>query len=111
MFDLEDAWDDGERSAAASFEVRRLNVAIAEPPATVLTAVQKLLQWPKVGRKRSENERRKSTRTTPSPESIQDRLDAMADSVRQMQTDVEALMKRPNVLPWRKRGATDTDAG
>ena len=46
-----------------------------------------------------------------SPESIQTRLDDMAESVRRLQTDVEALIKRPNVLPWRKRSITDKNAG
>lgn len=40
-------------------------------------------------------------RATPSPESIQTDLNKIAESVRNLQTDVEALIKRPNVLPWR----------
>jgi hypothetical protein len=65
-----------------------------------------------MGRKRSENERRRGERIMPSPESIQSRLDVMAESVRDLQTEVEALIKRPNVLPWRRtRGKNDKDAG
>ena len=65
-----------------------------------------------MGRKRSGSERRKGERTTPSPESIQARLDGMAESVRDLQSDVEALIKRPNVLPWRQKAAnTDKDRG
>jgi hypothetical protein len=61
-----------------------------------------------MGRKRSESERRKTERRTTSPESIQSRLDGMAQAVRQLQTEVDALVKRPNVLPWRRtRTATD----
>jgi len=59
--------------------------------------------------KRSDTERRKGERKASRPESIQERLDGMAQSVRNLQTDVEALIKRPNVLPWRKRGNPDTD--
>jgi hypothetical protein len=34
----------------------------------------------------------------------------MAESVRDLQTEVEALIKRPNVLPWRRKPAnTDKD--
>jgi hypothetical protein len=29
----------------------------------------------------------------------------MAESVRSLQTEVKALIKRPNVLPWRKRAS------
>lgn len=61
-------------------------------------------------RKRNETERRKGQRAPRSPESIQERLDGMAESVRNLQTEVDALIKRPNVLPWRKRGQTDKDA-
>jgi len=65
-----------------------------------------------MGRKRSGSERRKGERTTPSPESIQARLDGMAESVRDLQSEVEALIKRPNVLPWRQKPAnTDKDRG
>ena len=70
-----------------------------------------MLPTAKMDRKRSETERQKPERTTPSPESIQERLDGMAASVRNLQTDVDALIKRPNVLPWRKRGNPDKDAG
>ena len=70
-----------------------------------------MLPTPKMDRKRSETERRKAERTTSSPESIQERLDGMAESVRNLQTDVDALIKRPNVLPWRKRGNPDKGAG
>jgi hypothetical protein len=65
-----------------------------------------------MGRKRSGSERRKGEQTTPSPESIQARLDGMAESVRGLQSEVEALIKRPNVLPWRQKPAnTDKDRG
>jgi hypothetical protein len=56
-----------------------------------------------MARKRSETERRKAVRTTPSPEAIQAKLDSMADAIRSLQTDVESLIKRPNVLPWRRK--------
>ena len=59
-------------------------------------------------RKRPETERRKAVRSTPSPEAIQAKLDSMAGAVRDLQNDVEALIKRPNVLPWRRK-PTDTD--
>jgi hypothetical protein len=63
-----------------------------------------------MGRKRRESERRKTDRTGRGQESIQSRLDGMAQSVRNLQTEVEALIKRPNVLPWRpKRGDTSGD--
>ena len=52
-------------------------------------------------RKRSESERRKGARSTPSPEDIQNNLDDMAGAVRDLQD--EALIKRPNVLPWRRK--------
>jgi hypothetical protein len=35
----------------------------------------------------------------------------MAESVRNLQTDVDALIKRPNVLPWRKHDNTDKAPG
>jgi hypothetical protein len=36
----------------------------------------------------------------------------MVASVRNLQTEVESPIKRPNVLPWRKRADTDKkDAG
>jgi hypothetical protein len=54
-------------------------------------------------RKRSESERRKGAWSTPSPEDIQNNLDDMAGAVRDLQDDVEALIKRPNVLPWRRK--------
>lgn len=57
-------------------------------------------------RKRIELERRIAKRSAPSPESIQNELNGIAESVRNLQTDVEALIKRPNVLPWRR---TDKD--
>ena len=60
-------------------------------------------------RKRTETERPKPERRTPSQESIQERLDGMAESVRNLQTDVDALIKRPNVLPWRKRTTNGKD--
>jgi hypothetical protein len=63
-----------------------------------------------MNRKRIESERRKTGRATTSPESIQSRLDGMAQSVRNLQTEVEALIKRPNVLPWRRK-RDDTDSG
>jgi hypothetical protein len=56
-----------------------------------------------MARKRRETERRKAEPTMPSQESIQGRLDGMAESVRNLQTEVDALIKRPNVLPWRNR--------
>ena len=59
-------------------------------------------------RKRSETERRKAIRSTPSPEAIQSKLDDMADAIRDLQNDVEALINRPNVLPW-KRKPTDAE--
>jgi hypothetical protein len=34
----------------------------------------------------------------------------MAESVRNLQGEVEALIKRPNVLPWRRKRA-DKDPG
>jgi hypothetical protein len=61
-----------------------------------------------MGRKRSVKERHKEERTTASPESIQARLDGMAESVRGLQSEVDALIKRPNVLPWRQK-PTNTD--
>ena len=64
-----------------------------------------------MGPKRTESQRPKGERHPPSPESIQERLDGMVESVRNLQTDVEALIKRPNVLPWRKRPGTDKDLG
>jgi hypothetical protein len=54
-------------------------------------------------RKRSKTERRKAVRSTPSPEAIQSKLDDMADAIRGLQNDVEALIKRPNVLPWQRK--------
>jgi len=54
-----------------------------------------------VARKRREIERRKAKRSAPTPESIQKDLDGIAESVRNLQTNVEALIKRPSVLPWR----------
>lgn len=62
-----------------------------------------------VGRKRLEIERRKAQRTPATPESIQKNLDGIAESVRNLQTDVEALIKRPSVLPWRQSRDTDKD--
>jgi len=59
-------------------------------------------------RKRRETERRKAVRSTPSPEAIQAKLDSMAGAVHELQNDVEALIKRPNVLPWRRK-PTDAD--
>ena len=59
-------------------------------------------------RKRSETERRKAVRSTPGPEAIQNKLEDMADAIRGLQNDVEALLKRPNVLPW-KRKPTDAE--
>jgi hypothetical protein len=56
-----------------------------------------------MARKRSETERRKAARTTSSPEAIQAKLDSMTDAIRSLQTDVESLIKRPNVLPWRRK--------
>ncbi len=64
-----------------------------------------------VGRKRREIERRKAKRTAPTSESIQKDLDGIAESVRNLQTDVEALIKRPSVLPWRQSRVTDKDPG
>ena len=64
-----------------------------------------------MGRNRSETERRTAKRSTPSPESIQNELNGIAESVRNLQTDVEALIKRPNVLPWRRTEDPDKDAG
>jgi hypothetical protein len=58
-------------------------------------------------RKRREIERRKAVRSTPSPEAIQAKLDSMTGAVRDLQNEVEALIKRPNVLPWRPKS---TDA-
>jgi hypothetical protein len=60
-----------------------------------------MLRCEAVAGKRRDTERRKATRATPSPESIQTDLNKIAESVRNLQTDVEALIKRPNVLPWR----------
>jgi hypothetical protein len=62
-----------------------------------------------VDRKRSDPERRRVERPPPSSESIQKDLDRIAESVRTLQTDVEALIKRPNVLPWRPSRDTDKD--
>ena len=59
-------------------------------------------------RKRSETERQKGARNPPSPEDIQSNLDDMAGAVRNLQDDVDALIKRPNVLPWRRK-PTDAD--
>jgi hypothetical protein len=59
-------------------------------------------------RKRRETERRKAVRSTPSPEAIQAKLDSMAGAVHELQNEVEALIKRPNVLPWRRK-PTDAD--
>jgi hypothetical protein len=59
-------------------------------------------------RKRRETERRKAVRSTSSPEAIQAKLDSMAGAVHELQNDVEALIKRPNVLPWRRK-STDAD--
>jgi hypothetical protein len=70
-----------------------------------------VLRGPQMDRKRTETERPKAERRTPSQESIQERLDGMAESVRNLQTDADALIKRPNVLPWRKRVSTDKDQG
>jgi len=64
-----------------------------------------------VGRKRREIERRKAPRTAPTPESIQKDLDGIAESVRNLQTDVEALIRRPSVLPWRPSRDTDKNRG
>ena len=58
--------------------------------------------------KRRETERRKAVRSTPSPEAIQAKLDSMAGAVRDLQNDVDALIKRPTVLPWRRK-QTDAD--
>ena len=60
-----------------------------------------MLSPPTVDEKRSETERRKAKRSPPNSESIQKDLDGIAKSVRNLQSDVEALIKRPNVLPWR----------
>ena len=54
-------------------------------------------------RKRSDTERGKGVRKTPSPEDIQNNLDDMVGAVRNLQDDVDALIKRPNVLPWRRK--------
>jgi len=59
-------------------------------------------------RKRRQTERRKAVRTIPSPEAIQAELDSMTGAVHDLQNDVEALIKRPNVLPWRPK-STDAD--
>jgi hypothetical protein len=62
-----------------------------------------------VDRKRSETERRKAVRSTPSPEAIQASLDTMATAVRGLRTDVQSLIKRPNVLPWRPKSTDDEE--
>jgi hypothetical protein len=62
-----------------------------------------------VGRKRREIERRKAQRAAPTSESIQKDLVGIAESVRNLQTDVDALIKRPSVLPWRQSRDTDKD--
>ena len=54
-------------------------------------------------RKRSETERGKGVRNTPSPEDIQSNLEDMAGDIRNLQDDVDRLIKRPNVLPWRRK--------
>ena len=64
-----------------------------------------------VPRKRREIERRKAKRSAPTPESIQKDLDGIAESVRNLQTNVEALIKRPSVLPWRPSRDTEKDPG
>jgi len=64
-----------------------------------------------VARKRREIERRKAKRSAPTPESIQKDLDGIAESVRNLQTNVEALIKRPSVLPWRPSRDIDKDPG
>lgn len=55
--------------------------------------------------KRRVPERRKASRTTPSPESIHANLGNMADAVRDLQNDVEALINRPKILPWRRKAS------
>jgi hypothetical protein len=62
-------------------------------------------------RKRPKPERRRGERTTPSPESIQERLSGIAEAVDQLQSDVEELIHRPNVLPWRPRPGRKTENG
>jgi hypothetical protein len=64
-----------------------------------------------VARKRREIERRKAKRSAPTSESIQKDLDGIAESVRNLQTNVEALIKRPSVLPWRPSRDIDKDPG
>jgi hypothetical protein len=54
-------------------------------------------------RKRRDSERRKPVDRPPSPEAIQAKVDQMAGAIRDLQNDVEALIKRPNVLPWRRK--------
>ena len=80
-------------------------------PFALATTAYSVLSFLAMDRKRSKTERRNGERTTPSPESIQANIHGMAESVRNLQTQVEALIKRPNVLPWRRKCANaDTDA-
>ena len=62
-------------------------------------------------RKRRDSERRKAVREPPSPEAIQRKLDNMAGAVRNLHDDVEALIKRPNVLPWRRKPTDEEEKG
>jgi hypothetical protein len=70
-----------------------------------------MLQRSSMDRKRRDSERRKAVRSTPSPEAIQARLENMADAVRDLQQDVEALIRRPNVLPWRRKPTDREEKG
>jgi hypothetical protein len=70
-----------------------------------------MLQRSSMDRKRRDSERRKAVRSTPSPEAIQARLENMADAVRDLQQDVEALIRRPNVLPWRRKPTDQEEKG
>jgi hypothetical protein len=62
-------------------------------------------------RKRRNSERRKSVGHAPSPEAIQAKVDQMAGAIRNLQNDVEALIKRPNVLPWRRKPTDEEENG
>jgi hypothetical protein len=62
-------------------------------------------------RKRRDSERRRAVEPAPSPEAIQAKVDEMADAIRDLQNDVGALIKRPNVLPWRRKPTDEEEKG
>jgi hypothetical protein len=68
-----------------------------------------VLQHGVMDRKRSDSGRPGPVDPPPSPEDIQATVDQMAGAIRGLQNDVDALLKRPNVLPWRRKPTDDEE--